>query len=39
LREEARRAEAFSVLSKPVSRINLTNIVRTALRRTYNWQV
>jgi CheY-like chemotaxis protein len=39
LREEARRAEAFSVLSKPVSRINLTNIVRVALRRTYNWQV
>ncbi len=37
LREEARRADAFSVLSKPVSRINLTTIVRTALRRTYNW--
>ena len=39
LREEARRAEAFSVLSKPISRINLTNIVRVALRRTYNWQL
>ncbi len=37
LREEARRADAFSVLSKPVSRLNLTTIVRTALRRTYNW--
>jgi CheY-like chemotaxis protein len=39
LREEARLAEAFSVLSKPVSRINLTNIVRTALWRTYKWQL
>jgi CheY-like chemotaxis protein len=38
LREEARRAQAFSVLAKPVSRINLTNIVRMALLRTYNWQ-
>jgi CheY-like chemotaxis protein len=37
LREQARRAEAFSVLDKPVSRLNLTNIVRMALRRTYNW--
>ncbi|HVU87095.1 MAG TPA: response regulator [Pirellulales bacterium] len=37
LREEARRANAFSVLSKPVSRLNLTTIVHTALRRTYNW--
>jgi CheY-like chemotaxis protein len=37
LREEARRADAFSVLAKPVSRINLTTIVHAALRRTYNW--
>ena len=37
LREEARRANAFSVLSKPVSRLNLTTIVQTALQRTYNW--
>jgi CheY-like chemotaxis protein len=38
LREAAQRAEAFSVLSKPVSRINLTTIVRAALWRTYSWQ-
>lgn len=37
LREQARRADAFSVLSKPVSRLNLTSIVHAALRRTYNW--
>lgn len=37
LREEARRANAFSVLSKPVSRLNLTTIVQSALQRTYNW--
>jgi len=37
LREQARRADAFSVLSKPVSRFNLTSIVRAALLRTYNW--
>jgi CheY-like chemotaxis protein len=39
LREEARRAEAFSVLSKPITRLSLTTIVRSALRRTYNWPV
>ena len=37
LREQARRAQAFSVLDKPVSRLNLTTIVHAALRRTYNW--
>lgn len=37
LAEQARRAQAFSVLSKPVSRLNITNIVLMALRRTYNW--
>lgn len=37
--EQARRAEAFSVLSKPVNRLNLTNLIRMALRRTYNWSV
>jgi CheY-like chemotaxis protein len=37
LREEARRANAFSVLSKPVSRLNLTTIVHNALQHTYNW--
>jgi CheY-like chemotaxis protein len=35
--EQARRAEAFSVLSKPVSRLSLTAIVYAALWRTYNW--
>jgi CheY-like chemotaxis protein len=35
--EQAQRAQAFSVLAKPVSRVNITNIVMTALRRTYNW--
>lgn len=39
LREEARRAEAFSVLSKPITRVTLMTIVRSALRRTYNWSV
>ena len=39
LREEARRAEAFSVLSKPITRVALMTIVRSALRRTYNWTV
>lgn len=39
LREEARRADAFSVLAKPVSRINLTTIVHAALRLTYNWSI
>ena len=37
--EQARRAQAFSVLSKPVNRLNLTNLIRMALRRTYNWSV
>jgi len=37
LAEQARRAQAFSVLSKPISRLNITNIVLMALRRTYNW--
>ena len=34
---EARLAEAFSVLSKPVSRALITDTVQEALRRTYNW--
>jgi CheY-like chemotaxis protein len=37
LAEQARRAQAFSVLRKPISRLNITNIVMAALRRTYNW--
>ena len=37
LLEQARRAQAFSVLRKPVNRLSLTNLIRTALQRTYNW--
>jgi len=35
--EQAQRAKAFSVMSKPVTRVQLTGVVRQALRRTYNW--
>jgi CheY-like chemotaxis protein len=37
LEEQARQAQAFSVLRKPVSRVNITDVVHSALRRTYNW--
>jgi two-component system chemotaxis response regulator CheY len=37
LREQARSAEAFSLLSKPVSRLLLTNTVNRALQRAYGW--
>lgn len=37
--EQAYRAQVFSVLAKPVSRLTLTDIVRSALWRTYNWAV
>jgi CheY-like chemotaxis protein len=36
--EEARMADAFSVLSKPVTLIQIVGIVRQALERTYNWR-
>ena len=36
--EQARLAQAFSVLSKPVTLGQITGIVRQALRRTYDWQ-
>ena len=36
--EQARLAKAFSVMSKPVTRVQLTGVVRQALRRTYNWR-
>ena len=36
--EQARRAEAFSVLAKPVTRLQITGVVRQALSATYNWQ-
>ena len=35
--EQAQRAQAFSVLSKPVTRGQLTGVVRQALQRTYHW--
>ncbi|MHC4179333.1 MAG: response regulator [Planctomycetota bacterium] len=35
--EQARLAQAFSVLSKPVTLGQLTGILRQALRRTYDW--
>jgi CheY-like chemotaxis protein len=35
--EQARQADAFSVLSKPVGFHDLTSIVDLALRQTYNW--
>jgi len=34
---QATLAEAFSVLSKPITRQQLTNVVENALRRTYEW--
>jgi len=35
--EQARIAQAFSVLSKPITVHQITRIVRQALERTYNW--
>ncbi len=35
--EQARLAQAFSVMAKPITRRQLTGIVRQALRRTYDW--
>lgn len=35
--QQARRAEAFSVLSKPVTRRVLTTTIWQALQRTYDW--
>ena len=34
---QAQLAEAFSVLSKPISRHQITSTVEAALRRIYNW--
>ena len=36
---QAEIAQAFSVLSKPVSRLQITSAVELALRRTYGWDV
>ena len=35
--EQARMAQAFSVLSKPVTLRQITRVVRLALERTYDW--
>ncbi|MBN1909245.1 MAG: response regulator [Pirellulales bacterium] len=35
--EQARRAQVFSVLPKPVTRRQITGTVTLALKRTYNW--
>jgi CheY-like chemotaxis protein len=35
--EQARQWQAFEVLPKPVTRSQITGIVRQALERTYNW--
>jgi CheY-like chemotaxis protein len=37
LASEARQANAFSVLPKPISRHQLTSTVELAMRRIYNW--
>ena len=36
--EQARLAQAFSVLSKPVTRRQITGVVHQALEWTYNWR-
>ncbi len=36
--EQARLAQAFSVLSKPVTLVQITGVVRLALEQTYNWK-
>jgi CheY-like chemotaxis protein len=35
--EQALRADAFSFLTKPVSRVTITTTVRLALAKTYDW--
>lgn len=36
--EQARLAHAFSVLPKPITRRQITGVVREALELTYNWR-
>ena len=36
---QALLAEAYSVLAKPITRRELTTVVRQAFERTYNWDV
>lgn len=37
LEEQALRAEAFAVRRKPISFVDLTDVVSLAMRETYNW--
>lgn len=37
LAEEARRADAFSVLAKPFRSADITSLVSRAMRQTYDW--
>jgi CheY-like chemotaxis protein len=37
--EQARLAQAFSVLAKPVTLRQITGVVGQALERTYNWRL
>jgi CheY-like chemotaxis protein len=37
--EQAQRAQAFSVLAKPVTLRQIIGVVRLALERTYNWRL
>lgn len=37
--EQARRARAFSILAKPVTRNQITGVVHEALSVVYNWKV
>lgn len=39
LERQARLAEAFSVLAKPVTRRQLTSTVESAMRRIYGWEM
>jgi CheY-like chemotaxis protein len=36
--EQARREHAYSVVRKPVTRIQITRVVTQALEMTYNWR-
>ena len=37
IRQQAKQAQAFSVLSKPISRLEITRVVIQAMRSTYGW--
>ena len=37
--DQAQAAEAFSVLPKPITRVQLTTAVEAAMRRVYNWDL